>query len=183
LHTACRQTQQWNERFGLNLQVGVNLSGRQFSQPDLVAVVADALRQSGLPGDCLGLEVTESIAMVNIDNCIATLQQFKEMGIHCSMDDFGTGYSSLSYLQQMPLHTLKIDRAFVKDIQGDGENGEIARAIIAMSHSLGMNVIAEGVETEEQVVFLCEQQCDIIQGFYISKPLGNEAFEALLQAS
>jgi diguanylate cyclase (GGDEF)-like protein/PAS domain S-box-containing protein len=183
LHTACRQTQQWNERFGLNLQVGVNLSGRQFSQPDLVAVVADALRQSGLPGDCLGLEVTESIAMVNIDNCIATLQQFKEMGIHSSMDDFGTGYSSLSYLQQMPLHTLKIDRAFVKDIQGDGENGEIARAIIAMSHSLGMNVIAEGVETEEQVVFLCEQQCDIIQGFYISKPLGNEAFEALLQAS
>jgi diguanylate cyclase (GGDEF)-like protein/PAS domain S-box-containing protein len=182
LRTACRQTQQWNEQFGLNLRVGVNLSGRQFSQPDLVEVVADALRQSGLPSNCLDLEVTESIAMDNIENCITTLHQFKEMGIHSSMDDFGTGYSSLSYLQQMPLHTLKIDRAFVKDIQGNGENGEIARAIIAMSHSLGMNVIAEGVETEEQLVFLCEQQCDIIQGFYISKPLGNDAFEVLLQA-
>jgi diguanylate cyclase (GGDEF)-like protein/PAS domain S-box-containing protein len=182
LRTACHQTQQWNEQFGLNLRVGVNLSGRQFSQPDLIDVVAQALSESGLPADCLDLEVTESIAMDNIDNCIATLQRFKEMGIHSSMDDFGTGYSSLSYLQQMPLHTLKIDRAFVKDIQGHGENGEIARAIIAMSHSLGMNVIAEGVETEEQLAFLRDQKCDIIQGFYISKPLGDAAFEAWLQA-
>lgn len=181
LRTACRQTREWNERFGLNLRVGVNLSGRQFSQPDLVAIVADALQQSGLPSECLELEVTESIAMANIDNCIATLRQFNEMGIHSSMDDFGTGHSSLSYLQQMPLHTLKIDRAFVKDIKGEGENGAIARAIIAMSHSLGMTVIAEGVETEEQLLFLRGQQCDLIQGFYISQPLNGEAFEALLR--
>lgn len=182
LRTACRQTQEWNEKFGLNLRVGVNLSGRQFSQSDLVEVVADALKRSKLPNNCLDLEVTESTAMDDIDGCIATLQQLKAMGIHTSMDDFGTGYSSLSYLQQMPLQTLKIDRAFVKDIRGQGENGEIARAIIAMSHSLGMNVIAEGVETEEQLVFLREQQCDIIQGFYISKPLDHDTFDALLQA-
>lgn len=182
LRTACRQTQQWNEQFGLTLRVGVNLSGRQFSQPDLIEMVAQALSESGLPADCLDLELTESIAMDNIDNCIATLQQFQEMGIYSSMDDFGTGYSSLSYLQQMPLHTLKIDRAFVKDIQGNGQNGEIARAIIAMSHSLGMNVIAEGVETEEQLEFLRAQQCDLIQGFYISKPLDRDAFDALLRA-
>jgi diguanylate cyclase (GGDEF)-like protein/PAS domain S-box-containing protein len=182
LRTACRQTQEWNEKFGLNLRVGVNLSGRQFSQPDLVEVVVDALKQSRLPCDGLDLEVTESIAMNDIDGCIATLQQLNEMGIHSSMDDFGTGYSSLSYLQQMPLHTLKIDRAFVKDIKGQGENGEIARAIIAMSHSLGMNVIAEGVETEEQLVFLRDHRCDLIQGFYISKPLDHDSFDALLQA-
>ncbi len=181
LRTACRQTQEWNRKFGLNLRVGVNLSGRQFSQPDLVEVVDSALKESGLPNACLDLEVTESIAMDDINRCIATLKQFKDKGIYSSMDDFGTGYSSLSYLQQMPLHTLKIDRAFVKDIQGDGENGEIARAIIAMAHSLGMNVIAEGVETEEQLIFLRDQQCDTIQGFYISRPLEDAAFEAMLQ--
>ncbi len=182
LRTACRDTREWNEKYGLNLRVGVNLSGRQFAQPDLIDVVDSALQQSGLPNSCLDLEVTESIAMDDIESCIATLQQFKDKGIYSSMDDFGTGYSSLSYLQQMPLHTLKIDRAFVKDIQGDGENGEISMAIIAMAHSLGMNVIAEGVETEEQLQFLRDQQCDIIQGFFISKPLGSAAFGALLAA-
>ncbi len=181
LRTACNHTQQWNEKYGLDLRVGVNLSGRQFSQPDLVEVVTSTLQQSGLPNSNLDLEVTESIAMDDIDGCIATLQQFKDMGIHSSMDDFGTGYSSLSYLQQMPLSTLKIDRAFVKDIRGKGENGEIARAIIAMSHSLGMNVIAEGVETEEQLVYLRDQQCDIIQGFYISKPLSHADFDSMLK--
>lgn len=183
LRTACRHTREWNEKYGLNLRVGVNLSGRQFAQPDLNEVVDSALKESGLPNSCLDLEVTESIAMDNIDDCISTLQQFKEKGIYSSMDDFGTGYSSLSYLQQMPLHTLKIDRAFVKDIKGGGENGEISRAIIAMAHSLGMNVIAEGVETEEQLVFLRDQRCDIIQGFFISKPLEHAAFEALLSGA
>lgn len=180
LRTACRQTRQWNELYGLKLRVGVNLSGRQFSQPDLVKVVQGEICASGLPHECLDLEVTESTAMEDIDGCIATLHKFKEMGIYSSMDDFGTGYSSLSYLQQMPLHTLKIDRAFVKDICGNGENGAIARAIIAMAHSLGMEVIAEGVETEEQLVFLRDHGCDLIQGFYISKPLDTAAFERLL---
>lgn len=181
LRTACQHTVEWNNKYGINLRVGVNLSGVQFSQPDLIEVVADSLKQSKLPNDCLDLEVTESMAMNNIDSCIATLEQLNRMGIHSSMDDFGTGYSSLSYLKQMPLHTLKIDRAFVKDIKGDGENGEIARAIIAMAHSLGMNVIAEGVETEEQLLFLRDQECDIIQGFYISQPLPHEEFESFLQ--
>ncbi len=181
LRTACRHTQEWNEKFGLTLRVGVNLSAKQLAQPDLIGVVDSALKQSGLPNTCLDLEVTESIAMDDIDGCIATLQKFHDMGIYSSMDDFGTGYSSLSYLQQMPLHTLKIDRAFVKDIQGNGENGEIARAIIAMAHSLGMNVIAEGVETEQQLVYLQDQECDIIQGFYIGKPLEHAAFELLLE--
>ena len=181
LHTACHQTQEWNQRYGTNLRVGVNLSGRQFAQPDLVKVVQRALVESHLPNANLDLEVTESIAMDDIDSCIATLRCFQEMGIYSSMDDFGTGYSSLSYLQQMPLHTLKIDRAFVKDITGSGENGEIARAIIAMAHSLGMNVIAEGVESEEQFIYLRDHGCDVIQGFHISKPLDSAAFESLLE--
>ena len=177
LRKACHDAQRWNEQFGMNLRVGVNLSGRQFAQHDLLGLVADVLQESGLPRDNLELEVTESVAMDDIDACIDTLQHFKEMGVRVSIDDFGTGYSSLSYLQQMPLHTLKIDRAFVKDIKGNGENGEIARAIIAMAHSLGMAVVAEGVESEEQLQYLNEQGCDIIQGFYISKPLPADAFE------
>jgi len=182
IRTACRQTMEWNRKYGLNLRVGVNLSGRQFTQPDLIEMVDDVLQKSGLPNHCLDLEVTESVAMDDIDSCIATLRQFKEMGIYSSMDDFGTGYSSLSYLQRMPLHTLKIDRAFVKDIGKNGENGEIARAIVAMAHSLGMNVIAEGVETEEQLQFLSAQGCDVIQGFYISKPLDVISFERGLKS-
>jgi diguanylate cyclase (GGDEF)-like protein len=180
LRVACMETAKWNRDYGLNLRVGVNLSARQFMQPELIEVVEASLRESCLPSHCLDLEVTESIAMDDIHNTIATLERLNGMGIHSSMDDFGTGYSSLSYLQQMPLHTLKIDRAFIMNIEGDGKHGEIALAIIAMAHSLGMQVIAEGVENEQQAAFLCRHQCDLIQGFYISEPLPQRDFERYL---
>ncbi len=181
LREACRQTQEWNEHFDLNLRVGVNLSARQFGQPDLVGVVKSALSDTGLPADRLDLEVTESAVMDDMETCINTLHAFRALGAHCSMDDFGTGYSSLSYLQKMPINTLKIDMAFVRDIKDDGENGDIAKAIIALSHSLDLEVIAEGVETEGQYRFMSDHDCDIIQGYLISKPLPAADFAGLLE--
>jgi len=183
LEQACRQVAQWNSRFGGGLQVGVNLSARQFAHSELAEFVQGALERSGLAPQQLDLELTESIAMQDVEACIKTLQAFHAMGVKSSMDDFGTGYSSLSYLQQLPLHTLKIDRAFVKDIDGKGENGGIARAVIAMAHSLGMAVVAEGVETEEQFTFLRREGCDVMQGFLFSPPVDATAMERLLQQS
>ncbi len=181
LREACRQTREWNQRFDLNLRIGVNLSARQFGQPNLVELVKEALAESGLEADRLDLEVTESAVMDDMETCINTLHAFRALGAHCSMDDFGTGYSSLSYLQKMPINTLKIDMAFVRDIRDDGENGDIAKAIIALSHSLDLEVIAEGVETEGQYRFLSDHDCDIIQGYLISKPLPAAEFAALLE--
>lgn len=181
LEQACRQVAQWNSRFGGRLQIGVNLSARQFAHSELAERVQGALERSGLEPQLLDLELTESIAMQDVEACIKTLQAFHAMGVKSSMDDFGTGYSSLSYLQQLPLHTLKIDRAFVKDINGQGENGGIARAVIAMAHSLGMAVVAEGVETEEQFNFLRREGCDVMQGYLFSPPVDAAAMERLLQ--
>jgi diguanylate cyclase (GGDEF)-like protein len=183
LMKACAQTAEWNRHLKRPIQVGVNLSARQFACPELLSMVERALEQSGMAAELLDLEVTESIAMKDVDACIYTLQALHEMGVKSSMDDFGTGYSSLSYLQQLPLHTLKIDRAFVKGINGNGENGGIAKAVIAMAHSLGMQVIAEGVETEEQFSFLRSECCDAMQGFLFSPPLDAAAMEKLLIAS
>ncbi|MGM0593778.1 MAG: putative bifunctional diguanylate cyclase/phosphodiesterase [Pseudomonadota bacterium] len=180
LQEACRQTAHWNAKHGLALRVGVNLSARQFAHTELMQSVVAALDESALPPEMLDLEVTESIAMQDVQACIQILREFHAMGVKSSMDDFGTGYSSLSYLQQLPLHTLKIDRAFVKDINAAGENGEIARAVIAMAHSLNMEVVAEGVETEEQLGFLRAQGCDVMQGFLFSPPVDITAFEKLL---
>jgi diguanylate cyclase (GGDEF)-like protein len=183
MHKACEQVAHWNRRFGRCLQIGVNLSARQFAHTELIQTVESALQLSGLKPELLDLELTESIAMQDIDACIQTLQAFHAMGVMSSMDDFGTGYSSLSYLQQLPLHTLKIDRAFVKDINDKGENGDIAKAVIAMAHSLGMAVVAEGVETEEQFDFLLEQGCDVIQGYLFSPPVDAETIGRMLRES
>lgn len=183
LQQACRQVADWNRRFSRALGIGVNLSARQFAHAELIQSVEASLQSSGLPAELLDLEVTESIAMQDIDACIRTLQTFHAMGVKSSMDDFGTGYSSLSYLQQLPLHTLKIDRAFVKEINAAGENGDIAKAVIAMAHSLGMEVVAEGVETEEQFAFLRSQGCDVIQGYLFSPPVDAGEMETKLQVS
>jgi len=180
LSQACSTVAKWNQRFDKQLQIAVNLSARQFAHSDLMNSVRETLNASALPPELLELEVTESIAMEDIQGCIDTLHAFHDMGVKSSMDDFGTGYSSLSYLQQLPLHTLKIDRAFVKDINAAGENGDIAKAVIAMAHSLGMEVVAEGVETEEQFAFLREHGCDVIQGYLFSPPVDAGKVEALL---
>ena len=180
LRTACAQGVVWRES-GLAVSVGVNLSARQFAQPQLFETIKTILEETGLPPNLLDLELTESVMMQQGSEIITVLQQLRQLGVSLSLDDFGTGYSSLSYLQRFPINTLKIDRVFVQDITGKAGDGALAAAIIAMAHSLGMEVIGEGVESAEQLAFLQARQCQIIQGFYFSKPLPSDAVTSLLK--
>ncbi|MDP1558713.1 MAG: EAL domain-containing protein [Nitrosomonas sp.] len=180
MESAARQTVTWRDKgFGL-LRIGINLSAKQFQGKDLAKEVADVISKTGIMPPSLDLELTESAVMNDIGRTIVILNQLKEMGTQTSMDDFGTGYSSLSYLQQMPLHTLKIDRAFIMNIQPDGSNGEIAKVIIALCHALGLNVVAEGVETEDHMKFLSKHECNEAQGYLFSRPLPAVEMEKLL---
>jgi len=179
LEQAIQQTKIWNQQ-GHDLSVGINLSARQFIQADLVEQIQLLIQKHGLKPENVDLEITETIAMQDADNSIDKMHQLKELGVKLSMDDFGTGYSSLSYLHQFPLDILKIDRSFVKDIVGNSEDGAIARAVIAMSHSLNLQVVAEGVETEAQYQFLTDHGCEVIQGYLISRPVSAKEFEKLL---
>ncbi len=180
LLTACKQLRIWQKRVDPHLIVSVNLSARQFSQPDLVATVAQVLDESGIDPQTLELEITESNAMQNAENTIHTLRELKELGVRISMDDFGTGYSSLNYLKRFPIDTLKLDQSFVRDITSDNRDAAIVSAVIQMAHSLDLDVIAEGVETEAQLDFLERQGCDRIQGFFFSAPMASEHLEPYL---
>ena len=182
LEEACRQNKAWQDMGLPPVRVAVNVSGRQFQRPDLLDRVKEALNQTGLSPDCLELEITESMLMGNVDQTIQKLQGVRDLGLRLAIDDFGTGYSSLSYLSKFPITTLKIDRAFVHDIEINHDTAEIARAIIGLSQGLDLEVVAEGAETKEHVEFLREQGCDMIQGFYFSKPLPSEDFEEHLRA-
>lgn len=182
LRTACRQSKEWQDA-GLPLIImAVNLSARQFREPRLVAVVAEAIADAELAqfASILELEVTESLLMKDMEGTIATLNKLHEMGVHLSIDDFGTGYSSLSYLKRFPIHTLKIDQSFIRDITMDSDDAAIAATIITLGHSLKLKVIAEGVETAEQLALLRGMKCDEIQGYYFSKPLPAEEMKKLL---
>jgi len=179
LEGAIKQTKAWHDK-GHALRVGINLSSRQFMQKDLIDQVRKLLDEYQLEAKYVDLEITESIAMQDAEGSIKKMHQFKQLGVNLSMDDFGTGYSSLSYLHKFPLDVLKIDRSFVMDIEGKEDEGAIALAIIAMAKSMSLEVIAEGVETEQQYEFLKEHNCDLIQGYLISKPLNEEQLEALL---
>ena len=182
LRTACEQIKTWHA-LGLDtLSVAVNLSARQFRQKDLAAMIIRILDDSGLPASALELEVTESLMMENTDSSIATLAQLKDRGIAIAMDDFGTGYSSLGYLKRFPIDTLKIDRSFVRDVTTDPDDAAIASAVIALAHSLRLTVVAEGVETEEQLQFMRERNCDQMQGYLLSRPLPADAFEQWIRA-
>src|SRR5260221_5659867 len=180
LRTACRQACIWNKRLDSELTVSVILSARQFSQPDLVAQVRSALQETGLRPELLELEITESNAMQNAENTIHTLRELKDAGVRISMDDFGTGYSSLNYLKRFPIDTLKLDQSFVRDVATDARDAAIVSAVIAMAHSLDLKVVAEGVETAEQLAFLRQRHCDTIQGFYFSAPLPADDLELYL---
>ncbi|MCU6496951.1 EAL domain-containing protein [Rugamonas sp. A1-17] len=171
LHQACQQAEHWRRRFGHALPVAVNLSARQFRDADLVRVVETALAASGLPPELLELELTESMLMHDARRTQRTLAALKSLGVRLAVDDFGTGYSSLSYLKSFPLDYLKIDRSFVAGLPDDRNDGAIVRAVIAMAHTLGLKVIAEGVETAGQLDFLRTQRCDEVQGFFYSRPL------------
>jgi diguanylate cyclase (GGDEF)-like protein len=177
LKTACRQAADWRSRLGYDLTMAVNLSARQLHQPELVDLIRTTLEETGLPAAALEIEITETNAMQNADVTLRLLQGLKALGVRISMDDFGTGYSSLSYLKRFPIDTLKLDRSFVQDITSAPGEGEIARAVIAMAHSMNLTVVAEGVETAGQLEFLRAHSCDRIQGFFFSRPLPSADFE------
>jgi diguanylate cyclase (GGDEF)-like protein/PAS domain S-box-containing protein len=181
LQTVCREAAAWQDRAMGPLRVSVNASSRQFRGSDLVTTVSEALEDSGLPAACLELEITESLLVDKESEATAILHQLSEMGVRLSIDDFGTGYSSLSYLKRFPVDTLKIDRAFVRDVTTDPEDAALARAIIAMGRSLGLKVVGEGIETMEQLEFLRQERCDLVQGYYFSRPLALKAFSVLLE--
>jgi len=181
LRTAAAQNKAWQKAGQLPVCVAVNLSARQFQQHDLVETVARILKETELDPQWLELEITESIAMQNADYTIVILRDLKEMGIRIAMDDFGTGYSSLSYLKKFPIDTLKIDQSFVRDLTSDSNDAAIANAIIVLAHSLKLQVVAEGVESSEQALYLRERQCDKFQGYLFSNPLAAEPFEAYLR--
>jgi len=162
------------------LRVAVNLSARQFRQPGFADRTRAILQESGLSPHYLELELTESILMSHSEENIAVLRQLKEMGIRIAIDDFGTGYSSLSYLKRLPIDTLKIDRSFVGDIPINRDDTAIVNAIISMAQSLSLKVIAEGVETADQIAMLRERRCDEVQGFYFSRPVPLEEVVRML---
>lgn len=178
LAEACRQLQDWRES-GLRVpKVSVNLSARQFSDGQLAIRISRALRDSGLPPAALELELTESILMRDVGETMLALNSLKRLGLCIAVDDFGTGYSSLNYLKQFPIDVLKIDRSFVDGLPGGEQDAQIARAIIAMAHSLGLAVIAEGVENQDQLDFLREHGCDQVQGYLFGKPMPASQLEA-----
>jgi diguanylate cyclase (GGDEF)-like protein/PAS domain S-box-containing protein len=180
LRTACAQTKVWQDCGFSNLHVAVNLSPRQFQQPDLLLLIEQSLKEAGLNPASLELEVTESSVMKNAESAIHTLRELRAMGIKISIDDFGSGYSSLTYLKHLPIDVLKIDQSFVRDMTSDPKDAAIVMAIIQLAHSLQLQVKAEGVETEEQLRFLRLLRCDEMQGYLFCKPLAVEAFEQLL---
>ena len=179
LRTACAQARAWQDAGLPRMCVSVNLSAHQL-QYDVPALVAEVLKETGLAPGCLELELTESVIMRNPEGTAMMLQALGDMGVRLSIDDFGTGYSSLSYLKRFPIDILKIDRSFVRDIPEDANDMLITTAIISLARSLGINVVAEGVETSSQLAFLREQGCDGLQGFYFSKPLSAEDFTRLV---
>ncbi len=180
LRAACMQTKAWHDAGFPQLRVAVNLSARQFHQKNLVEMITRALKASELPPQSLELEITESLAMKDADYTIEVLQELKRMEIQTALDDFGTGYSSLSLLRKFPIHSLKIDQSFIRNMTVDQNDAVIADTIITLAHSLSLKVTAEGVETPEQLAYLKQRRCDLVQGYLFSKPVPYKAFEELM---
>jgi diguanylate cyclase (GGDEF)-like protein/PAS domain S-box-containing protein len=171
IQEACRQAMSWQEDGVPILNLSVNLSARQFHKQTVVEMISGILKETGFDPRHLELEITESVIMQDVDDNIQTLRSLKDLGLRLSIDDFGTGYSSLNYLKRFPIDVLKIDQSFVRDITSDPDNSSVVSAIIALAHSLNLKVIAEGVETAEQLEFLREHKCDEVQGYLFSRPI------------
>ena len=185
LKEACQATRDWQLKYPEHpaIKISVNLSAQQFREPQLVAEVQNALAETGLAGKSLKLEITESVLIDNLDTVTEIILNLRKQQIQFSIDDFGTGYSSLSYLHRFPVDTIKIDRSFVSQMQGDGENSAIVKAIVTLAHMLNMDVIAEGIETTAQLAQLKLLQCEYGQGFFFSKPLCQKQAETLIASS
>jgi len=181
LRQACQQARSWQLEGLAEVRVSVNISAQQLRQGSLVSLVRQVLDETGLPARLLELELTESLLLENVESVISTFQQLRSLGILLAIDDFGTGYSSLSYLKRFPVHYVKIDQTFIRDISTNSEDAAITRAIIAMAHGLELKVVAEGVETQAQMDFLKAQHCDELQGYLISEPVPAAAFSQLLR--
>jgi EAL domain-containing protein (putative c-di-GMP-specific phosphodiesterase class I) len=183
LATAMAQQVAWR-RMGLPpLRISVNLSARQFLGQDVARQVGALIEASGCDPAWLTLEITESVLMQNPAAAAATMERLAAMGVQLAIDDFGTGYSSLASLKRFPIHSLKIDRSFVSDLTRDADDAAIVNAVIALAHSMRLNVIAEGVETTEQLAFLSARGCDQMQGYCFSRPVAPQGIEALLRAA
>lgn len=181
INEACRQLGEWRGQGQLNWSIAVNLSALQFEQPLLIETVMTSLKNHGIPPDMLILEVTETTAMHNPEQSVAVLTRLTELGVKASIDDFGTGYSSLLYLKRLPACELKIDRAFVKELRGEGEDATIVSAIVALARTLNLRVVAEGVETQAQRDFLTQLGCNTLQGYLLGKPVSPDAISASQQ--
>jgi diguanylate cyclase (GGDEF)-like protein len=181
LRTACRENMKWQLIYPYSLSVSVNLSARQFVQEDLLSSIEKMIADLSMNPTRLELELTESLIMPNAEDTIETLKALKKLGMQISVDDFGTGYSSLSYLKRFPIDTLKIDQSFVRDIPEDEDDCALVTAIIAMAHNLKLTVVAEGVETAEQLHFLRNYDCDYVQGYLFGKPMPAADFQQLLK--
>jgi diguanylate cyclase (GGDEF)-like protein len=181
LQTACKQTKIWQDAGFNSLRIAVNLSSRQFSQIDLRKQLVQILMETGLDPKYIELELTESMLVKNTEVAIRRLNALKSLGVKIAIDDFGTGYSSLSYLQQFPFDILKIDRCFIRNITDDSNNAAITKSIIEMAKTLNLKLIAEGVETEAELSFVCKHQCDEMQGYLFSRPVPFQEFEQLLK--
>ena len=184
MRSACAEARQWQDRArgGPPVAVSVNVSARQFSQSDVLALACEALDQSGLPAPSLRLELTESAIMDDPAGAAAKLGQLKQLGVNLDVDDFGTGYSSLSYLRRFPIDALKIDRAFVSRMDADVEDREIVRTIVTLAANLGVAAVAEGVETPAQAAHLRSLHCPYAQGFLFSRPVAADAAADLLRS-
>lgn len=181
MDTACHQIVEWHAQGLKPLSVAVNLSAQQFYQPNLLDELADVLERTQVPPGSLELEITETTAVANIDLTIMLLEQFQDMGLRIAMDDFGTGYSSLNYLKKLPLNTLKIDRAFIKDLKPKTKDLEIIRAVISLAIGLELDIVAEGVDKAEQIEILKSLNCNIVQGYYYSHPLNTREMTQMLR--
>ncbi len=185
IREASRQLRLWQDQFPrpTPLLVSVNLSGKQFSQPDLIEQIEQTLQDTGLDGRSLKLEITESIAMTDVEATIELLLRFKALNLQLSIDDFGTGYSSLSYLHRFPTNTIKVDRSFVSQMGYKSEDAHIVQTIIMLGHNLGMDIVAEGVETADQLAQLRSLQCEYGQGYFFAKPMAATAVTTLLKTN
>ena len=182
LRSACEQAKQWRASGVQSMRMAINLSARQFRHKDLVGTIERALRETGLDPDCLEVELTESLAMHDVKQTVVTLNDLNDLGVSIAIDDFGTGYSSLAYLRRFPVDFLKIDQSFVQEIGVSEDCAIIARTIISMAHNLQLQVVGEGVETEQQFEFLCTHGCEEAQGFLFARPLPAPELTAFIAA-